>query len=147
MDDIIRLNISVKTLQKQMHSMKKQRMAEHGFLHSGEFSLMRQIAKYQHEYSTAPTLVMLASKLEISQATVTTLVDRLIKKELVIKTQSETDKRSKRISLSDKGYEFLKFNREKELAGIKSIYEILGEADTNEFIRILDKISAHYNNE
>lgn len=135
----------INKLRKQVHIMKKGRSSKTDFLYSGEFSLMKQIAYYNREHNKSPTLVVLSNLLGIAQATVTQLVDRLIIKELLIKEVSPLDKRAKLISLTEKGETFLQHNMQNEYKRLHSLLEFLGDEDTNDLIRILDKIIYHFN--
>lgn len=145
MDNEEKIDSQIDKLRKQIHTMKKTKMSSSDFLHSGEFSLMKQIALYHQQNDTSPTLVVLSNLLGIAQATVTTLVDRLVTKELLIKEVSPKDKRAKLISLTPKGKEYLAHNQQVEHERLQSLLEYLGKDDTSELIRILDKIITHFN--
>lgn len=54
------------------------------------------------------TIGELANEMSLSQATVTTIVDRLEKRELVYRMRSESDKRKVHVHLTDKALEILK---------------------------------------
>lgn len=131
-------------LKAQISVMKKKKFQEKGSLHSGEFELMKQIARYKKMMKTDPTLVVLSQNLKITQATVTPLVDRLVLKGLVTKESCQNDKRAKVVSLTKKGYEILLKNRQEEHKKIKGLLEHLGEDDTENLIRILEKISNYF---
>lgn len=145
MDNEKKIDLQIDKLRKQIHVMKKTKMSSNDFLHSGEFSLMKQIALFNQQNDTSPTLVVLSNLLGITQATVTPLVDRLVAKELLIKEVSPTDKRAKLISLTQKGNEYLNHNQQVEYERLHSLLESLGEDDTGELIRILDKVITHFN--
>ena len=50
-----------------------------------------------------PNLTELATAMKLTKPTVTVLVDRLIEKELIYKVQSDEDRRSTHLHLSEKG--------------------------------------------
>lgn len=142
LDDKIDLQIS--KLKTQISLMKKKKFEENSSLHSGEFALMKQIARHKKILDKNPSLVILSQNLQITQATVTPLVDRLVAKGFVIKQNSETDKRAKVVSLTEKGFEVLLKNREEERARIQGLLEHLGSEDTEHLIRILEKITNYF---
>lgn len=141
MDNIKTLNQTMEALQKQLHLMKKARTNEHGFLHSGEQSMIRVIGKYSMERGKSPTSVILSQLLGITQATVTPLIDRLVKKGLVVKEISPLDKRAKLVSLTDEGLALLTLHRQREMAHLQALVAYLGEEDTAELTRMLEKIT------
>lgn len=136
-----KIDLQISKLKTQISIMKKKKFAEQGSLHSGEFALMKQIARYKKTYDKNPTLVILSQNLQITQATVTPLVDRLVSKGFVIKENCQTDKRAKVVSLTENGYEVLIKNRTEEREKIHSLLQHLGEEDTENLIRILEKIT------
>lgn len=140
-----KIDEQIEKLRKQVHIMKKARMSKDDFLYSGEFSLIKQIYHYNKENDENPTLIILSNLLGITQATVTPLVDRLVAKELVIKEVSPKDKRAKLISLTPKGEEYLKQNIKEEYSRLQALLDCLGDDDTNDLIRILDKVINHFN--
>lgn len=141
-----KINNQIDKLRKQIHIMKKTKNNSNDLLHSGEFSLMKQIYYFNQQNNSNPTLVILSDLLGITQATVTPLVDRLVSKELLIKEVSPKDKRAKLISLTKKGEEFLNHNQQIEYERLHSLLEYLGDDDTNDLIRILDRVITHFNN-
>lgn len=142
LDDKIDMQIS--KLKKQISIMKKKKFEANASLHSGEFALMKQIARYKKVTKNNPSLVILSQNLQITQATVTPLVDRLVAKGFVIKENSQTDKRAKVVSLTDQGFEILLKNRQEEISKIHGLLEHLGSEDTDHLIRILEKITNYF---
>ncbi len=134
----------IEKLQKELHLLKKSQMSNASVLHRGEFAVMKLISKYYIKTGRKPTLVALSERLEITQATVTPLVDRLIKKGLLIKEVSETDKRAKLLSLTDTGKEVLHKQIEQEHAIFKGALEHIGQDDANELVRIVKKINTYF---
>lgn len=130
-------------LKQQVAIMKRKKFAEKGMLHTGEFGLMKQVARYSKEMGSSPTLVILSKNLAITQATVTPLVDRLVVKGYLVKESSETDKRAKVVSLTKEGMEILMKNREEERKRIHAVLEHIGKEDTETLIRILAKIAEY----
>ncbi len=138
-----KLDKNISKLQKEMHSIVKTKMTRDAHLHKGEYAVMSFVAKYHDKTGQKPTLVAISEKVGITQATITPLVDRLIKKGLLIKEVSEKDRRAKLLSITEMGNEILNKQKQQEYDKIKSILEHLGEDDTEELIRIVKKISAY----
>lgn len=143
MDNLSALSEQLDFFQRKMQKVKKENMNAEDFLHSGELSVMKFIAHYTIKFDKEPTLVMVSQVLGISGATATTLADRLIKKGLVKKEISPTDKRAKLLSLTDKGYEHLKANQQRHKEMLMKVIGSLGEEDTQELTRILKKINVN----
>lgn len=143
MDSTRELNLQLEHLQKRLQKLKKENVQREDFLHSGELSLIRIIAHYNHRFDRDPTLVAVSNVIGVSQATVTTLADRLIKKGLIIKQTSPTDKRAKLVSLTAKGEQYLMLNQARHMAKVQGLATALGEADTIALTRIIEKINRH----
>lgn len=143
MESLDHLEQSIDELQKRLQKMKKTSMTEDSFLHSGEFSVIKFIAHYHKRFDTAPTLVKISQVIGISGATATTLSDRLIKKGLIKKETSLEDKRTKLLSLTEKGEEYLLSNKLRKKEMLLSLISSIGEEDTKELARILRKINKH----
>lgn len=105
---------------------------------------MKQIARYKKMTDNNPNLVVLSKNLQITQATITPLVERLVLKGYIVKENCETDKRAKVVTLTEKGYDVLMKNREIERVKIQGLLQHLGEEDTENLIRILEKITNYF---
>lgn len=136
-----KIDLQVSKLKTQISIMKKKKFEKQESLHSGEFALMKQIAHHKKTHDKNPTLVILSQNLQITQATVTPLVDRLVAKGFVIKENSQMDKRAKVVSLTEKGCEILMKNSAEEHEKIQKLIQHLGDEDTENLIRILEKIT------
>ncbi len=145
MSDIDKLSNRLEDLQKNLHRLKKATMNSEDFLHSGEMAMIRFVAHYNQRLKKDPTLVIISNTVGISQATVTTVADRLIKKGLISKISSPDDKRAKLISLTAKGQECYNSNRQRQLELLTELTDTLGEKDSQELIRLIDKINNHFN--
>ncbi len=137
------LSEKVEELQEKIHKMKKETVNDEHHLYPGEFALIKFIVKYNEEHKINPTLVIVSNTVGVSQATVTTIADRLTKKGLITKETSVSDKRAKYVALTEKGREFLKFNRVRYTDSIRALAEALGEEDVNTLIALLEKINKH----
>ncbi|MFI3260171.1 MAG: MarR family transcriptional regulator [bacterium] len=146
MENIKILEEELDELQMKLQIIKKKSMTEECFLHSGEMLVIKFIAKYHYKYGTAPTLVKASQEIGISGATVTTLVDRLIKKGLIEKEASADDKRSKILSLTKKGKEYLMLNRSRTKERLSKVIASIGKKDTKELSRIIKKINNQLDN-
>lgn len=143
MNSIEKLSTEMDLLQRRLHKLKKANMQAEDFLHSGEMTMVKFIAHHQKVTNHCPTLVAFANHVGISQATATTLADRLIAKGLMTKEPSPTDKRAKLLSLTDKGMSYLMVNQQRHLVFIQSIHQALGDEDTASLTSIVEKINRH----
>ncbi len=146
MCDIDNLNNQLEELQKNLHRIKKATMNSDDFLHSGEMAMLRFVAHYNHRLKKDPTLVIISNTVGISQATVTKVAERLINKGLIIKKSSPDDRRAKLISLTAKGEGYFNSNRQRQLELLTGLTETLGERDSKELIRLVEKINNHFEN-
>ncbi len=143
MDNISQLNDKLEELQKRLQKNKKNILKNDDYLHSGEISVIRFVYHYNKKYCKDPTLVVISDVIGISQATVTTLAHRLIKKGLLAKVVSTTDKRAKLLSLTDLGKKHFESNHKRHLKFLAELLENLGENDANELMRLLGKINLY----
>lgn len=141
MDELNLINESMDKLQKQIHLIKKARTEEYGLFQNSDTNILRHIAKHEKKYSTKPTSVKISQQLGITQATITPMLDRLLKNGYISKEISPTDKRAKLLSITAKGYEFLSENSAAEKKQIEHLVSYLGEKDTRECIRLLQKVA------
>ncbi len=146
MKDINMLDEKLNELQKRMQKHKKNMIKNDDYLHTGEISLIRFVHHYNKKFDKDPTLVVMSDVIGISQATVTTLADRLIKKGLLTKIVSPIDKRAKLLSLTDLGKTYLELNHIRHLEFLSDLSESLGDNDTKELIRLLDKVNIYLKN-
>ncbi len=84
--------------------------------------------------------------LNITQATLSTLVDRLIKKGFVRREVSEFDKRAKLLVITEEGEAVLHAHLRKMNKQISDILSQLGDEDTDHLIRILKRVNVIINN-
>ena len=87
-----------------------------------------------------PNLTELAAAMKLTKPTITVLVDKLIEKELVYKVQSDADRRSTHLHLTERGK---LINQMHEYAHRRMAEEIEKKIDTNEIsqlTRLLEKI-------
>jgi len=87
---------------------------------------------------TSPTC--LAKNFNVTPATVTIQIDRLITKGYVVKTINHKDKRSVNLSLSRETKSNLEKIVEKRLKLYDSVFETLTKADQEMLIQIIEKI-------
>ncbi|MFI3249583.1 MAG: MarR family transcriptional regulator [Eubacteriales bacterium] len=128
-------------LQKQIHLIKKARTEEYGLFQSSDTNILRHIAKHEKKYNIKPTSVKISQQLGITQATITPMLDRLLKNGYISKEISPTDKRAKLLIITPLGYEFLSENSRAEKKQIEKLVTYLGEKDTRDCIRLLQKVT------
>ena len=86
----------------------------------------------------------LSEKINRDKSTTTVLVQKLINKGLVEVKSSETDKRSKLISLSEKGREYNKLTAEISSELIKTFYQGFSREEKETFFALLCRIEQNF---
>jgi DNA-binding MarR family transcriptional regulator len=84
----------------------------------------------------------LAKMLDVKKSTVSIQVNQLIDQDIVTKTQSNTDKRQFFLQLTSKGANIMKIHMQVHKNAIKHILEILNPSEVENFIEIVNKITA-----
>lgn len=87
-----------------------------------------------------PKLGELAAKLNLTKPAISALVKRLEKNELIIKTQSEQDKRVYHVSLTDKGIKIIEGDNKLYLELSNLISELLTDAQMDSVNNLLLQI-------
>lgn len=83
----------------------------------------------------------LAKELSVGFSTATGIVDRLIKKKLVIRERNHGDRRIVKVSLSQRGKEIASAYREQKKKIFKKMIEMLTESEQVSFLAVLEKIA------
>lgn len=92
-----------------------------------------------------PSSRELAEFLDIRPSSLTELLDRLEREELVVRTPDENDKRVSRVSLTEKGKEAeakIRAHREARIAEMSSCFT---EEEKVQFCALCDKLAEHWN--
>ncbi|MCQ2584808.1 MAG: MarR family winged helix-turn-helix transcriptional regulator [Treponema sp.] len=89
----------------------------------------------------------LSERINRDKSTTTVLVQKLINKGLVEVKSSETDKRSKLISLSEKGREYNKLTSEISANLIQTFYKGFSEEEKEKFFSLLLRIEENFSSE
>lgn len=84
----------------------------------------------------------LAKMLDVKKSTVSIAVNQLIDQDIVTKIQSNTDKRQYFLELTPKGEKLMETHMQVHKNAIKHILEILNPQEVENFIEIVNKISA-----
>ena len=100
-----------------------------------EFRTLQYINDHKEAFPTC-----LARKFNVTPATVTVQIDRLIEKGHVIKTINEKDKRSVNLSLSEKTKSNWENLFQKRLKLYDSVFKTLTKADQEMLVQIIEKI-------
>ena len=91
------------------------------------------------------TVSFVSDSIGVTRSSVTQQTNRLLKLEYITKISDTTDRRSVRIMLTDKGIAFVKNMHKKREGFTIDLINYLGEDDSNEAIRLLDKITEFLN--
>ena len=87
------------------------------------------------------TMSQLSDQMNFPMSTATGIIDRLVKKEYIIRGKSETDRRIVTISLTDKGKALMHYIRTSISQYIEKAYDALDEEERKYFFRIIMKIT------
>ncbi|MGX9463337.1 MarR family winged helix-turn-helix transcriptional regulator [Shewanella sp. A14] len=93
----------------------------------------------------APLAKQIAQEINLSAATVTTIIDRLEKRNLVIRTRSETDKRKVHLSLSDAGKTLLSSAPKPLQEHFIMRYQNLEEWEQSQLLSAVERIATMMN--
>lgn len=104
-------------------------------LSKGEIALMSYI--YDHNNVSPGQLI---DVLKVGSGRVANALKDLERKKYIIRLNDESDHRKTILYLTDEGKEFVKKSKEEGKKNIFSIYESLGEDDSENLIRIINKL-------
>lgn len=89
-----------------------------------------------------PNLTELAAAMKLTKPTVTVLVDKLIEKELIYKVQSDADRRSTHLHLSERGKLINQMHEYAHRRIAEEIEKKINADEMNQLISLLEKIMA-----
>jgi DNA-binding MarR family transcriptional regulator len=92
-----------------------------------------------------PTFSELADALQVTKASVTAVIEKLVKHKLLRKEQSVSDQRVYHIYLTEKGQRLVEAEKECHRVFAEQIKKALTEAELSELSKIFHKIVLRYN--
>jgi len=101
-----------------------------------QFNILR-ILRGQHP--NAISGVEIKSRMLDRNSDISRLLDRLLKKDLISKSQSENDKRAANVSITQKGLDLLHTIDDKFVEAERGHFKGLSEAEANQLSQLLDK--------
>ena len=129
----------------QIHSLTaeflKKRLAEHGF---DDFASSHGYILYQLSVNAEITMKELAAKINRDKSTTTVLVRKLEKAGLVKVQTDSADKRSKLLSLTQKGNEYNQMTKQLSQQLLDTFYKGFTQREKEEFCSLLDKIKGNF---
>ena len=129
----------------QIHSLTaeflKKRLAEHGF---DDFASSHGYILYQLSVNAEITMKELAAKINRDKSTTTVLVRKLEKAGLVKVQTDSADKRSKLLSLTQKGNEYNQMTKQLSQQLLDTFYKGFTQKEKEEFCSLLDKIKGNF---
>lgn len=87
-----------------------------------------------------PNLTELAAAMKLTKPTITVLVDKLIEKELVYKVQSDADRRSTHLHLTERGKLINQMHEYAHRRMAEEIEKKINADEMSQLIRLLEKI-------
>ena len=129
----------------QIHSLTadflKKRLAEHGF---DDFASSHGYILYQLSVNPEITMKELAAKINRDKSTTTVLVRKLEQAGLVKVQTGTTDKRSKLLSLTQKGNEYNQMTMQLSKELLATFYKGFTQEEKEEFSRFLERIKGNF---
>ena len=104
-------------------------------LSKGEIALMIYISDHNN---VSPG--QLIDVLKVGSGRIANALKNLERKKYIVRLDNENDRRKTIIHLTDEGKEFVEKSKEEGKKNIFSIYEALGEDDSENLIRIINKL-------
>ncbi|AHM57995.1 transcriptional regulator, MarR family (plasmid) [Peptoclostridium acidaminophilum DSM 3953] len=101
--------------------------------------MMLKLIKANTKDNDGVTVSMISELLEISKPAVSQMINVLEEKGLVDRITTKKDRRVVYVKLTDAGVQSLKKAMESYMTNINGIFEKMGEEDTAEFLRLLEK--------
>ena len=102
----------------------------------------KAVLLYLFEHREGVTAGELSRALEIGSGGIANLLNALEKKELIERRMSPDDRRKIIVTLNQKGFDEIAQRRAEVLAHTKDMLSEMGEEDTAELIRLLEKLSS-----
>lgn len=90
------------------------------------------------------TMGEIANDLRITVGTLTSAINRLIKKEYVVRSRTETDRRVVLVSLTDKGMEAYKVHRDFHKEMVDNVLDGFDENEQEVLSKVLSKINRFF---
>jgi len=111
-----------------------------------QFNLM-MLLKYQSEQEEGLSQAQLSNMMLVNRANITTLIDRMEKTDLVVRTHAPADRRTNIVKLTDKGKELLARIEPLYTAEVKRIMAVLKQDEQKTVIGMLEKIRGNISEE
>ena len=94
---------------------------------------------YIQKQKEGVTPLMISNFFQISKPSVTTMINELIKKNYLVKTSSQTDRRSYIVSITEKGLELVLSTQDEYFKLISILEDKMGEKEFGLFIELIQK--------
>ena len=132
---------------ESFHRMKYSKIKKclNGEFDSRDVSLLLFI---YHQCINTPngiTVSYISDSVGVTRSSVTQQTNRLLQIGYITKQSDAADHRSVRVALTNKGLDFIKEMQNKRDNYISELINYLGEDDSNEFIRICDRVTKFVN--
>lgn len=94
---------------------------------------------YIQKQKEGVTPLMISNFFQISKPSVTTMINELIKKNYLVKTSSQTDRRSYIVSITEKGLDLVLSTQDEYFKLISILEDKMGEKEFGLFIELIQK--------
>jgi DNA-binding MarR family transcriptional regulator len=104
-----------------------------------QFNLM-MLLKYQSDEEEGLSQAQISSMMLVNRANITTLIDRMEKADLVVRTHAPSDRRTNIVKLTSRGWELLSKIEPLYTKEVKRIMAVLKQNEQKKVIEMLEKI-------
>ena len=111
-----------------------------------QFNLM-MLLKYQCEQEEGLSQAQLSSMMLVNRANITSLIDRMEKADLVVRTHAASDRRTNIIKLTNRGKQLLAEIEPLYTKEVKRIMAVLKQGEQKTVIEMLEKIRGNISEE
>lgn len=137
---------TIEDLLQSMHAMRHKFLVGYGakkelLVTPSQGFVLRFVAEH-----TDVNVKALACALHITSSAATQLVDGLVEKKYLVRTDNPTDRRAVTLLLSDKARKLLKEFKEQSLHKLVELFGALTDAELAEYARLNKKIASNISN-
>ena len=94
---------------------------------------------YVQKENEAVTPLMISNFFQVTKPSVTAMINELVKKKYLVKTPSDTDKRSYAVSVTDMGKELVDSTHNEYFKSVELLKKQLGQDDFESFLKLIQK--------
>jgi DNA-binding MarR family transcriptional regulator len=137
---MVSMNHDLGRLSFELSRILRRHTEHHAPGHEEDVSILRAHALASIQDKGQLSLSMFAASMRISLSSASAFVDRLVHQGLVRRAQDQSNRRSIRIQITDKGKRMLVATMERKKRAFSSIFSVLSPADQSRLSHILQRV-------